>query len=112
MPKPLALAPATAAAAAEMRAHAQDAAQLMKAMANDKRLLILCLLVGGEQTVGDINSGLDLSQSALSQHLAVLREEGLVHTRRSAQTIYYSLAPGPVHDIISVLHRTFCSAPG
>jgi DNA-binding transcriptional ArsR family regulator len=96
--------------AEEMRAHAHDAARLLKAMANDKRLLILCLLVGGEQAVGDINAGLDLSQSALSQHLAVLREEGLVTTRRSAQTIYYSLAPGPVQDIIRVLHKTFCSA--
>jgi len=94
--------------AEEMRAHAHDAARLLKAMANDKRLLILCLLVGGEQAVGDLNAGLDLSQSALSQHLAVLREEGLVTTRRSAQTIYYALAPGPVQDIIGVLHRSFC----
>jgi DNA-binding transcriptional ArsR family regulator len=99
-------------AAEEMRVHATDAAQLLKAMANDRRLMILCMLVGGEQAVGDINAGLELSQSALSQHLAVLREEGLVRTRRSAQTIYYSLSPGPVQDIIGVLHRIYCGTPG
>jgi DNA-binding transcriptional ArsR family regulator len=66
------------------------------------------MLVGGEQAVSDINAGMELSQSALSQHLAVLREEGLVQTRRSAQTIYYSLTPGPVQDIIGVLHRIYC----
>ncbi|ODU44782.1 metalloregulator ArsR/SmtB family transcription factor [uncultured Aquimonas sp.] len=94
--------------AEEMRAHAHDAARLLKAMANDRRLMILCMLVGGEQAVSDINAGMELSQSALSQHLAVLREEGLVQTRRSAQTIYYSLTPGPVQDIIGVLHRIYC----
>lgn len=94
--------------AEEMRSHATDAAQLLKAMANEKRLMILCMLAGGEQAVSDINAGLDLSQSALSQHLAVLREEGLVQTRRSAQTIFYSLSPGPVQEIIGVLHRIYC----
>lgn len=96
--------------AEEMRAHATDAAQLLKAMANERRLMILCMLAGGEQAVGDINARLELSQSALSQHLAVLREEGLVQTRRSAQTIYYSLSPGPVQEIIGVLHRIYCSS--
>ena len=94
----------------EMREHAGDAARLLKAMANDRRLMILCMLAGGEQAVSDINAGIDLSQSALSQHLAVLREEGLVQTRRSAQTIYYSLTPGPVQQIISVLHGIYCGA--
>ncbi|MCG6118629.1 MAG: metalloregulator ArsR/SmtB family transcription factor [Aquimonas sp.] len=98
--------------AEEMREHASDAARLLKAMANDRRLLILCMLAGGEQTVSDINAGIALSQSALSQHLAVLREEGLVQTRRSAQTIYYSLTPGPVQQIIAVLHRIYCGEPG
>ena len=94
--------------AAEMRGHASDASRLLKAIANDRRLMILCMLADGEQAVGDINAGMDLSQSALSQHLAVFREEGLVRTRRSAQTIFYSLADGPVHDIIAVLHRIYC----
>lgn len=96
--------------AEEIRAHATDAAQLLKAMANEKRLMILCMLAGGEQAVSDINAGMELSQSALSQHLAVLREEGLVQTRRSAQTIFYSLSPGPVQEIIGVLHRIYCGA--
>ena len=100
--------PLAPAAAEEMRAHAHDAARLLKAMANDRRLMILCMLAGGEQAVSDINASMELSQSALSQHLAVLREEGLVQTRRSAQTIYSSLTPGPVQDIIGVLHRIYC----
>lgn len=92
-----------------MRAHAADAARLLKALANDRRLLILCLLVGGELSVGEINARVDLSQSALSQHLAVLREEGLVLTRREAQTIHYRLADGPVHALIATLHDIYCT---
>lgn len=94
-----------------MRGHAGDAAQLLKALANDKRLLILCLLAEGEHSVGELNALLDLSQSALSQHLAVLREEGLVGTRREAQTIYYSLAPGPAFQVIQTLHDIYCAPP-
>lgn len=93
-----------------MGEHAGEAARLLKALANDKRLLILCMLIDGEHSVGELNERLDLSQSALSQHLAVLREEGLVRTRREAQSIYYSLVDGPVHDIIAVLHRTYCGS--
>jgi DNA-binding transcriptional ArsR family regulator len=92
-----------------MRAHADDAAQLLKALANDKRLLILCLLARNEHSVGELNSLLDLSQSALSQHLAVLREEGMVNTRREAQTIYYSLAPGPAFEVIQTLYGIYCA---
>ncbi|MDR2012796.1 MAG: metalloregulator ArsR/SmtB family transcription factor [Rhodanobacter sp.] len=92
-----------------MRAHADDAAQLLKALANDKRLLILCLLARGEHSVGELNTLLDLSQSALSQHLAVLREEGMVNTRREAQTIYYSLAPGPAFEVIQTLYGIYCA---
>mgnify|MGYP001258133035 CR=1 FL=1 len=93
-----------------MRAHAADASRLLKALANDKRLMLLCLLVDGESSVGDLNARVDLSQSALSQHLAVLREDGLVNTRREAQTIYYSLAPGPAERIIATLHEIYCGA--
>lgn len=78
-----------------MQAHAGDAARLLKALANEHRLLVLCQLVQGERSVGEINSRIALSQSALSQHLAVLREDGLASTRRDGQTIYYALAPGP-----------------
>jgi DNA-binding transcriptional ArsR family regulator len=94
-----------------MRAHAGDAAQLLKALANENRLQVLCLLAEGERSVGDINALLDLSQSALSQHLAVLREEGLVQTRREAQTIYYALAPGPALSVMQTLHGIYCAPP-
>ncbi|WP_246455176.1 ArsR/SmtB family transcription factor [Thermomonas brevis] len=93
-----------------MRAHAADAAQLLRALANDKRLMLLCLLVEGERSVSELNAKVDLSQSALSQHLAVLRADGLVATRREAQTIYYSLADGPAHRIIETLHAIYCGA--
>lgn len=92
-----------------MQAHASDAARLLKALANEKRLQILCLLAEGERSVGDINDLLDLSQSALSQHLAVLREENLVRTRREAQTIFYSLVPGPAAEVMGTLHGIYCT---
>jgi len=92
-----------------MRAHAGDAARLLKALANERRLQVLCLLAEGERSVGEINAMLDLSQSALSQHLAVLREEGLVQTRREAQVIYYALMPGPAAEVMQTLHGIYCS---
>ena len=92
-----------------MRANAGRASDLLKALANDKRLMILCLLVEGERAVGDLNARLDLSQSALSQHLAVLRDEDLVRTRREAQTIFYALAPGPAEAVIRTLHGIYCA---
>ena len=94
-----------------MRRNAGAAAQLLKTLANDQRLRVLCLLVGGELSVGQINERIDLSQSALSQHLARLRDEGLVATRREAQTIYYGLAAGPVREIIRTLHGIYCGVP-
>lgn len=93
-----------------MQAHAGEAARLLKALANERRLQVLCLLAGGERSVGEINDLLDLSQSALSQHLAVLREEGLVQTRRDAQLVYYSLAPGPAAAVMETLHGIYCGA--
>lgn len=98
--------------AAAMRGHAGDAARLLKVLANETRLQVLCLLAGGERTVGEINAMVDLSQSALSQHLAVLREEGLVRTRREAQSIHYALQPGPAFDIIQTLHGIYCAPAG
>jgi DNA-binding transcriptional ArsR family regulator len=91
-----------------MGRHAADAAQLLRALANEHRLMILCLLAEGEHHVGAINERVDLSQSALSQHLAVLRADGLVETRRESQTIYYRLASGPVHALIETLHGIYC----
>ena len=92
-----------------MQAHAGDAARLLKALANERRLQVLCLLAGGERSVGEINEALDLSQSALSQHLAVLRDEGLVDTRREAQLVYYSLVPGPAAAVMETLYGIYCS---
>ena len=92
-----------------MRAHAADAARLLKTLGNEKRLMLLCLLVEGERSVGELNARVELSQSALSQHLAVLRTDGLVTTRREAQTIYYSLAEGPAQRIIDTLHGIYCT---
>ena len=91
-----------------MREHAGDAAQLLKALANESRLMILCTLSEGELSVGQLNERVDLSQSALSQHLAVLRRDGLVRTRRESQTIYYSLATGPAGKMIDLLHDIYC----
>lgn len=92
-----------------MQQKADDATRLLRALANPQRLRILCLLVGGEMSVGQINERVELSQSALSQHLAVLREEHLVTTRREAQTIYYALADGPAQAIIQTLHTIYCA---
>ena len=99
---------ATPSSAEKMRAHAADATRLLKALANEKRLMILCLLVDSERTVGELNTLLDLSQSALSQHLAVLRDDGLVQTRRDAQSVVYSLPSGPAQRIIDILHKVYC----
>lgn len=94
-----------------MESHACEAAGLLKAMANEHRLLILCHLAEGELSVGTLNERVDLSQSALSQHLAVLRECGLVTTRREAQTIYYRLTDGPAVRVMRTLYDLYC-APG
>jgi len=94
--------------AEQMTEHAADAAGLMKALGNESRLMILCLLADGERSVGDLNEVVPLSQSALSQQLARLRQQGLVRTRRESQTIYYSLADGPADRVIHVLHDIYC----
>ncbi|MGN6519881.1 MAG: ArsR/SmtB family transcription factor [Dokdonella sp.] len=91
-----------------MRAHSRDASRLLRTLGNESRLVILCLLAEGERSVTQLNEHLDLSQPALSQHLAVLRDEDLVTTRRDAQTIYYALAPGPAARVVEVLHDIYC----
>lgn len=94
----------------ELSEHAADAAQLMRALGNESRLMILCALASGERSVGELNENIALSQSALSQQLARLRRDGLVTTRREAQTIYYSLCEGPAERIITVLRDIYCPA--
>jgi len=96
---------------AAMEGHAADAANLMKALGNESRLMILCLLAQGERSVGELNEAVPLSQSALSQQLARLRAQGLVTTRRASQTIYYALADGPADRIIRLLHDIYCPMP-
>lgn len=95
--------------AAEMKANAKIASSMLKAIANESRLLILCNLEGKELSVTALNEQLDLSQSALSQHLAVLRKDGLVKTRRESQTIYYSLSDVRASKVIKTLHELYCS---
>jgi ArsR family transcriptional regulator, virulence genes transcriptional regulator len=92
----------------DMADHVTEAADLMKALGNESRLMILCMLADGERTVGELNATIPLSQSALSQQLARLRQHGVVKTRRESQTIYYTLAPGPADQVIQVLHEIYC----
>ncbi|NIU10985.1 MAG: helix-turn-helix transcriptional regulator [Phycisphaerae bacterium] len=90
---------------------AHQASQLLKTVSNEYRLLVLCQLVEGEKQVAELQSLLDLSQSALSQHLARLRKDKLVTTRRESQAIFYSLASEEVRRIIEVLYELYCSPP-
>lgn len=93
----------------QMKASANEAAQLLKMLSNPQRLQVLCMLAEGEMSVGQINEKVpSLSQSALSQHLAKMRAENLVKTRREAQTIWYSLVDGPSRDIINTLYSIYC----
>ena len=92
----------------QMRRHADDAAQLLRSVGNPQRLLILCELVEGETGVGQLLERLQLSQSALSQHLAVLREAELVDVRREGVQAFYSLASGPVRTLMQTLHAIYC----
>ena len=94
-----------------MRRHSASAAQLMRSLANPHRLMLLCVLADGELSVGELNRRVTLSQSALSQHLAVLRNEQLVSTRREAQTIYYSVVDGVALKVVRLLHDEFCRKP-
>lgn len=93
----------------ELEANAERAAALMKSMGSPRRLLILCQLVEGEKAVGELEKTVGLSQSALSQHLAVLRHKGYVATRRSGQQIFYSLAGDEVRAILGSLYALYCS---
>jgi len=99
------------AAESDMEANIRAASALLRAMSNERRLLVLCQLAhGGEKSVGELEKVVGLSQSALSQHLARLRRDGLVRTRRSAQTIYYTLASGAVAAVIDTLYTLYCGA--
>jgi DNA-binding transcriptional ArsR family regulator len=96
---------------AQVEEHAANAAALLKALGNEQRLLVLCTLLDGPHSVGEINARVPLSQSALSQHLAVLRSAGIVRTRRESQTIWYDIAPGPANHVMEALYTAFCAPP-
>ena len=98
-----------AAALNNLAKQACDAAQLLKMLANEKRLLILCFLaVRGEMTVGELVGVVKLSQSALSQHLAKLRVDGLVEFRRASQTLHYRVADQRALRLLQVLKEIYC----
>ncbi|MBQ9235588.1 MAG: winged helix-turn-helix transcriptional regulator [Alphaproteobacteria bacterium] len=84
-----------------------QAAQKLKSIANENRLRVLYLIRDNEMSVGEIEKMMHLSQSALSQHLAVLRNYDIVSTRRQAQTIYYRLKDGRIRQVIELLSRLF-----
>jgi ArsR family transcriptional regulator len=84
------------------------AARLLRALANERRLMILCQLSEEEKSVGQLLPLVGLSQSALSQHLAVLREEGIVATRREAQTVWYRIADPDALRVVATLAEIFC----
>jgi DNA-binding transcriptional ArsR family regulator len=90
------------------QASAAEAARLLRALSNERRLMILCQLGDGERAVGELLPLVGLSQSALSQHLAVLREEGLVAARREGVSIRYSIADPAVIRVIAVLAEIYC----
>lgn len=91
---------------------AAKAAEMLRSVGNEKRLLVLCLLIdAGEMSVGSLLEFIDVSQSALSQHLARMREDGLITYRREAQTLYYRIANPDVERLIATLKAIFCPEP-
>jgi DNA-binding transcriptional ArsR family regulator len=93
-----------------MAVAAGKASELMKTLGHKDRLMVLCHLIPGEKSVGELAQLLDIPQSPLSQHLARMRKESLVTTRREAQTIYYSIASDEAARIVGLMHELYCSA--
>jgi len=92
-----------------MERAADQASGLLKALSNRHRLLIICQLIDGERSVGELAGFLNLRDSTVSQHLALLRRDGLVSARRDAQTIYYSIASEPAREVLKTLYQAYCS---
>lgn len=92
-----------------MQETAGQVSDLMKTMSSETRLMLLCRLVEGERAVGELADLLGMRPAAVSQQLALLRKDGLVATRRAAQTIYYSLARDDVRALIGFLYETYCA---
>ncbi len=94
---------------AVLETKAEEASRVLTAMANPKRLMVLCNLLEGEQSVGTLAEAVGLAQAALSQHLSKMRALGLVETRRDGQTIYYRLASAEVRALLETLYRLYCA---
>lgn len=92
-----------------MQEAAGEASQLMKTLGHPGRLMVLCYLVEGERSVGELAEELDMTQSALSQHLARMRSESLVETRRDSQNVFYSVTDGEVRSLIKAMYKIFCA---
>ncbi|MDE1938374.1 MAG: helix-turn-helix transcriptional regulator [Alphaproteobacteria bacterium] len=92
-----------------MLASAGEAEELLKAIANRHRLTILCQLIDGERSVGELADILALRDSTVSQHLALLRKDGLVSTRRDGQTIWYAIASTPARKLLETLYQIYCA---
>src|SRR5271166_4655191 len=92
-----------------MERAADEASDLLKALSNRHRLLIICQLIDGERSVGELAAFLNLRDSTVSQHLALLRKDGLVSARRDGQTIYYSIASEPAREVLKTLYQVFCA---
>ena len=92
-----------------MREAADEASELLKALSNQHRLLILCQLVEGEKSVGQLAEFLDIRDSTVSQHLALLRRERIIAGRRDGQTIWYRIESEPAREVLEILYQSFCS---
>jgi len=91
-----------------MERAADQASELLKALSNRHRLLIICQLIDGERSVGELAAFLNLRDSTVSQHLALLRKDGLIAARRDGQTIYYSITSDPAREVLKTLYQVFC----
>lgn len=91
-----------------MDAAAEQASELLKSLANRHRLLIVCQLIDGERSVGEMAEFLGIRNSTVSQHLALLRKDGVVSARREGQTIWYSISSGPARELLKTLYRIYC----
>lgn len=93
---------------APLHEHADEAISVLKAMASHNRLLLLCELVQGERSVGELSQSLALAQTTVSQHLSLLRRDGVVSGRRDAQTIHYRISDSRVQALMTTLFEQFC----
>ena len=92
-----------------MLAAAEQASELLKSLANRHRLLIVCQLIDGERSVGELTAFVGIRDTTMSQHLALLRKDGIVKTRREGQTIFYSISSSPARQVLEALYQNFCA---